>query len=108
VDEEVITAFQHWCAEHRYYGAWGFWRRYGQEKPALSQGFAFAPATDEQLQETEDILGFRLPSHLRLLYKKLANGGLAQGPGYVALWADLAPLVHSQSVVTWPGVTRGW
>ncbi len=81
MDEEVITAFQHWCAEHHYYGAWGFWRRYGQEKLALSQGFAFAPATDEQLQETEDILGFRLPSLLRLLYKKLANGGFGPGAG---------------------------
>src|SRR6266700_604658 len=81
MDEEVITAFQHWCAEHHYYGAWGFWRRYGQEKPALSQGFAFAPATDEQLQETEEILGFRLPSLLRLLYKKRANGGVGAGGG---------------------------
>jgi hypothetical protein len=81
MDEEVIRAFQHWCAEHHYYGAWDFWRRYGQEQPALAEGFAFAPATDEQLQETEDILGFRLPSLLRLLYKKLANGGFGPGAG---------------------------
>jgi len=81
MDEEVITAFQHWCAEHRFYGAWGFWRRYGQDDPALSQGFVFAPATVEQLQETEDILGFPLPPLLRLLYKKIANGGFGPGAG---------------------------
>jgi hypothetical protein len=81
MDEEVITAFQSWCAQHHFYGAWDFWRRQGQDNLALSQGFAFAPATDEQLQETEDILGFLLPSLLRLLYKELANGGFGPGAG---------------------------
>lgn len=80
-EDEIITAFQHWCAEHHYYGAWGFWQRQGQNNPALSQGFAFPPATDEQLQETEEILGFSLPPCLRLLYKKLANGGFGPGAG---------------------------
>ncbi len=42
--------------------------------------FAFPPATEEQLHETEQILGFPLPPLLRLLYTRIANGGF--GPGY--------------------------
>jgi hypothetical protein len=78
---KVITAFQHWCAEHHYYGAWGFRQGQGQDNPALSKGFAFAPATDEQLRETEGILAFPLPPLLRLLYQRLANGGFGPGAG---------------------------
>ncbi len=54
---------------------------------ALAQGsdgqepsLAFPPATEEQLQETEALLGFALPPLLRLLYTGIANGGF--GPGY--------------------------
>ena len=42
--------------------------------------FEQSPATEEQLLETEDLLGFPLPPLLRELYKQLANGGF--GPGY--------------------------
>jgi hypothetical protein len=42
--------------------------------------FAFPPATEEQLHETEEALGFPLPPLLRLLYTRIANGGF--GPGY--------------------------
>jgi len=43
-------------------------------------GFAFPPATTEQVRETEAVLGFSLPAVLRTLYMELANGGF--GPAY--------------------------
>jgi hypothetical protein len=46
----------------------------------LKARFACSPATDGQLQATEQALGFPLPPFLRLLYSQIANGGF--GPGY--------------------------
>lgn len=42
--------------------------------------FAFPPATEQQIKETELLLGFPLPPLLRQLYTQIANGGF--GPGY--------------------------
>src|SRR5229473_7003592 len=42
--------------------------------------FTFPPATVDQLQETETLLGFALPPFLRILYAEIANGGF--GPAY--------------------------
>lgn len=42
--------------------------------------FAFPPATEQQIKETEQHLTFPLPPLLRLLYTQIANGGF--GPGY--------------------------
>lgn len=47
----------------------------GQEPP-----FAFPPATEQQIEQTEQQLGFPLPPLLRLLYTQIANGGF--GPGF--------------------------
>lgn len=47
-----------------------------RKEPAL----AFLPATDQQIRETEQQLGFPLPLLLRLLYTEVGNGGF--GPGY--------------------------
>ena len=44
-------------------------------------GFVFAPATEEQLHETEIRLGFSLPPLLRSLYAHVANGGFGPGTG---------------------------
>jgi hypothetical protein len=41
---------------------------------------AYPPASEQQLNETEQQLGFNLPLLLRLLYAQVANGGF--GPGY--------------------------
>ena len=41
---------------------------------------SYPPATKEQLQQTEDLLGFSLPPLLLSLYMQIANGGF--GPGY--------------------------
>lgn len=45
----------------------------------------YPPATNEQLQATEEALGFPLPALLRALYVQVANGGF--GPGYGLLGA---------------------
>lgn len=42
--------------------------------------FAFPKASEQQIKETEQPLGFSLPPLLRLLYTQIANGGF--GPGY--------------------------
>jgi hypothetical protein len=44
-------------------------------------GFAFPPATEEQIRATETRLGFALPPLLRDLYLSLANGGFGPGTG---------------------------
>lgn len=43
-------------------------------------GFAYPPASEEQLHLTEETLGFSLPSALCALYGQVANGGF--GPGF--------------------------
>nr|MBA2679119.1 hypothetical protein [Ktedonobacteraceae bacterium] len=42
---------------------------------------AFPPATEQQILETEQHLGFPLPPLLRLLYIQIANGGFGPGHG---------------------------
>ncbi|HEY0755295.1 MAG TPA: SMI1/KNR4 family protein [Ktedonobacteraceae bacterium] len=49
-------------------------------KLRIPQKFAFPPATEEQIEETERLLGFPLYPFLRELYTQIANGGF--GPGY--------------------------
>jgi hypothetical protein len=46
----------------------------------LQTDFEYAPATEDQLVATEETLGCALPSLLRDVYSRLANGGF--GPGY--------------------------
>jgi hypothetical protein len=44
-------------------------------------GFAYPPASAEQLLATEEALGFPLPPVLRALYAEVANGGFGFGYG---------------------------
>ena len=44
-------------------------------------GFAYPPASEEQLRATEAALGFTLPPVLRALYAEVANGGFGPGAG---------------------------
>jgi hypothetical protein len=44
-------------------------------------GFEFPPATAEQLRDTEARLGYPVPSLLRSVYEKVANGGFGPGLG---------------------------
>lgn len=52
----------------------------GQE-PSL----AFPPATEQHIRETEQQLGFALPSLLKLLYTQIANGGFGPGFGIIGV-----------------------
>lgn len=80
---QLCEAIRKRCADRQWYGpefrgpVWGY--PIAPDDP-LRTSFAFPPATEEQLRETEGILGFSLPPMLRLLYSQLANGGF--GPAY--------------------------
>lgn len=50
------------------------------EEDGREPTLAFLPATEQQIRETEQQLGFPLPQLLRLLYTQIANGGF--GPGF--------------------------
>lgn len=71
------------CQREGWYGPNDFKRRrVAWARPlAFTEGFAFPPATEEQLQESERVLGFPLPPLLRQLYAHLANGGFGPGAG---------------------------
>jgi hypothetical protein len=45
-------------------------------------GFVFPPATPQQLEATEELLGFALPPLLRALYGQVANGGFGPDLGF--------------------------
>jgi hypothetical protein len=47
----------------------------------LCSAFAFVPATEQQVETTERMLGFSLPPLLKALYTQLANGGFGPGTG---------------------------
>ena len=49
----------------------------------LHSGFAFPPATEEQLARTEEVMGFAHPPLLRALYLQVANGGFGPGTGII-------------------------
>lgn len=51
------------------------------EQNATRSGFAFPPASEEQVRQTEEKLGFALPISLRELYMHVANGGFGPGTG---------------------------
>jgi hypothetical protein len=61
---------------HRYDSLFARIRTHGRQSP-------FPPATEDQIRETEQQLGFPLPPLLRLLYTEIANGGFGPGLGIV-------------------------
>lgn len=70
------------------------------EEDGQEPTFAFFPATEQQIRETEQQLGFPLPPLLRLLYTHIASGGFGPGYGIIgarggspcmdAPWGDIA------------------
>lgn len=50
------------------------------QKIPTAWAFEYSPATEEQLQSAERLIGFSLPSLLRTIYIFVADGGF--GPGY--------------------------
>jgi SMI1 / KNR4 family (SUKH-1) len=81
--EQIIELIRAKCRQEGYFGPDDFrWRRVAWARPlAFSSDFAFPCATEEQLHETEQILGFPLPPFLRALYLNLASGGFGPGGG---------------------------
>jgi hypothetical protein len=69
------------CAAQQWYGP-DFWGppHTSEVHDACRRDFEFAPATEKQVRETEELLGFALPAVLRALYTRIANGGF--GPAY--------------------------
>jgi hypothetical protein len=64
----------------RYVPEWKSFIALKKENDRQEPVFVFSRATEQQIVETEQQLGFPLPVLLRLLYKQVANGGF--GPGY--------------------------
>lgn len=56
-------------------------RRIITEDDPQRTGFAFPPASEEQLRATEAALGFSLPPLLHALFAQVANGGFGPGTG---------------------------
>ncbi len=80
---KMIEAIQEKCQREGWYGPADFkWTKAALVgTPSFRWGFVYPPATPEQLQETEQILGFPLPPLLKMLYLQLANGGFGPGAG---------------------------
>lgn len=79
----LCDAIRQKCMTKQWYGPelWSpTWAYMVAEDDPRRSGFKFPPATEEELQETETILGFSLPPILRALYTQVANGDF--GPAY--------------------------
>jgi hypothetical protein len=70
----------HWCQQHQWYGAELDFRRFASTADHERQSFTHPPATSEQVETAETLLGYPLPTTLTTLYQHLANGGF--GPAY--------------------------
>jgi len=81
--EELLSLIRAKCQRESWYGPDDFKNGGAAFASNISfqNGFAFPPATPQQLRETEDFLGFSLPSLLCILYTQLANGGFGLGAG---------------------------
>jgi hypothetical protein len=83
-DNHYLTQkIRQYCAARGWYGVdlrGPEWDTEVAENDPRRTTFTFPPATVDQLQETETLLGFALPPFLRILYAEVANGGF--GPAY--------------------------
>src|SRR5260370_8919436 len=83
-DNHYLTQkIRQYCAARGWYGVdlrGPEWDTEVAENDPRRATFTFPPATVDQLQETETLLGFALPPFLRALYAEIANGGF--GPTY--------------------------
>src|SRR5438132_11366139 len=59
--------------------------KYQYEKQPASEKNMYPPATEEQLQATEEALGFALPPLLRACYLRVSNGGFGPGEGVMGV-----------------------
>src|SRR5215471_5371863 len=82
-NQALMEQIRQYCAAGGWYGAdlrGPEWEREVAANDPRRAAFPFPPATVEQLQETETLLGFTLPPFLRTAYTELGNGGF--GPAY--------------------------
>jgi hypothetical protein len=96
--EELVVAIEEKCRRDRWYGPDALspqqydeaWKDPDFDRQTLEMldphdpqqfRFAFPPASEAELVETEQKLGFALPPSLRTLYATLANGGFGPGLG---------------------------
>ena len=82
MDESVMVRLQQCMQRRQWYGPEGLAVTSEMERTdaRLRHAFFCQKATQEQIQQTEHLLGFALPPLLVALYSALANGGF--GPGY--------------------------
>ncbi|HZU67023.1 MAG TPA: hypothetical protein VFA09_07060 [Ktedonobacteraceae bacterium] len=71
---ELCSRIQEKCRRDGWYGGTPDLRHAGPDHPQ-HHGFAYPPASEEQLCATETALGFLLPPLLRAHYAEVANGG---------------------------------
>jgi hypothetical protein len=71
---ELCHRLQEKCRRDGWYGGMLDLRHARSDHPQR-HGFAYLPASEEQLRATETALGFLLPPVLRALYIEVANGG---------------------------------
>jgi hypothetical protein len=58
--------------------------------PEPRNPFIYPPASEEQLQITENVLGYSLPPLLRMVYAEVANGGFGPGYGITGAWGGFS------------------
>lgn len=78
---DIISAIQQKCKNQSWYGPqMGQYFQKMRLQHRWESTFSYAPATEKQLQATEQAIGYSLPPLLKPLYMQIANGGF--GPGY--------------------------
>ena len=81
--EALCEAIRAKCQRDGWYGGEFYsprWAEVEANEPCR-YGFEFAPATQAQIQATEEMLGFSLLPLLKTLYTRLANGGFGPAGG---------------------------
>lgn len=71
-----------WCQYANWYGP-GWFTEASPSDPRT--GFAFPPATEAQLRQTEQRMGYPHPPLLRALYLHVANGGFGPWEGLIGI-----------------------
>lgn len=82
-DSHLIARIRQKCTADHWYGAYldNPEQLHVSDDDPRRVAFVYAPATQEQVQATEAALGVALPSLLKMLYTRLANGGFGPGAG---------------------------
>jgi hypothetical protein len=82
MSSKLVHAIRARCQQQGWYGPDAFKGKRSAEpgKSRFLNGFAFPAVTKQQIQTTEELLGYPLPSSLCSLYQELAKGGF--GPGF--------------------------